>query len=48
MSVMFTAGLTLGISVGAMNVSDEWNRLFPEYKFIDARQFLTEAWQGKA
>lgn len=41
------AGMTLGISVGALNVSDEWNRLLPDYKFIQTHQFLSKAWQGK-
>ncbi|TVY54994.1 hypothetical protein LSUE1_G009116 [Lachnellula suecica] len=28
-------------------VSDEWNRLLPDYKFTDAEEFLTKAWAGK-
>ena len=44
---MFLAGMSLGISVGALNVSDEWNRLLPDYKFIQPHQFLSGAWQGK-
>lgn len=41
------AGALLGISAGAWNVSDEWNRLLPDYKFIQAEAFLTEAWRSK-
>lgn len=41
------AGMTLGISAGALNVSDEWNTLFPEYKFIQPRELLSEAWKGR-
>jgi hypothetical protein len=42
-----TAGILLGISAGALNVSDEWNKLLPDYKFTKAEDFLTEAWRGK-
>lgn len=44
---MFLAGMSLGISCGALNVSDDFNRLFPDYEFVQPRQFLLEAWQGK-
>lgn len=44
---MLLAGFTLGISVGALNVSDEWNQLLPDYKFVQPRRFLSEAWQDK-
>ncbi len=43
----FTAGMLLGISAGALSVSDEWNRLLPDYEFARAEDFLTEAWGGK-
>jgi hypothetical protein len=42
-----TAGIVLGISVGAASVSDEWNQLLPDYKFTKAEDFLAEAWRGK-
>ncbi|KAK4040021.1 hypothetical protein C8A01DRAFT_35988 [Parachaetomium inaequale] len=42
-----TAGILLGISVGAASVSDEWNQLLPDYKFTKAEDFLAEAWHGK-
>jgi hypothetical protein len=28
-------------------VSDEWNRLLPDYKFTDAEEFLSKHWAGK-
>ncbi|KND90003.1 hypothetical protein TOPH_05289 [Tolypocladium ophioglossoides CBS 100239] len=46
-SAMLLSGILLGISAGALNVSDEWNRLLPDYKFTQAENFLTEAWRGK-
>jgi hypothetical protein len=42
-----TAGILLGISAGALSVSDEWNKLLPDYEFTKAEDFLTEAWRGK-
>lgn len=29
-------------------VSDDWNRLLPDYKFTDAEEFLEKHWKGKA
>lgn len=29
-------------------MSDEWNRIFPDYKFSGADEFLTGAWAGNA
>ena len=43
----FLAGMTLSIDAGALNVSDEWNRLFPDYEFTQPREFLTEIWKDK-
>ncbi|KAK4199963.1 NAD(P)-binding protein [Triangularia verruculosa] len=43
----FLSGMLLGISVGVMRVSDEWNRLLPAYKFTGVEEFLTEAWENK-
>ncbi|KAG9497870.1 hypothetical protein J7337_010742 [Fusarium musae] len=34
----------LGIKHGALRVSDEWNKLVPEYKFTQPDEFLTKAW----
>lgn len=41
------ASMLLGISAGALNVTDEWNQLLPEYKFTQAEEFLDKAWKGK-
>ena len=47
LAASFTAGMLMGISVGALSVSDEWNRLLPDHEFIKAERFLTEAWSSK-
>jgi hypothetical protein len=39
--------MLLGISAGALNVTDEWNQLLPDYKFTQAEEFLGEAWKSK-
>ena len=44
---MLVAGMLLGISAGALMVTDEWNRLLPDYRFVQAAEFLTEAWRDK-
>ena len=41
------SGMLLVISVGALDTSDEWNRLLPDYRFTSAEDFLTKAWHGK-
>ena len=46
-STKLMAGILLGISAGALRVSDEWNRLLPDYRFTQADDFLTEAWCDK-
>ncbi|AEO63012.1 c5a12611-8c66-427a-80e9-ed35e016708b [Thermothielavioides terrestris] len=43
----FIGGMILGISAGHLSVSDEWNRLLPDYKFTQAEEFLAAAWRGK-
>lgn len=47
-SGMLLAGFSLGISVGALNVSDGWNRILADYEFAQPNEFLSEAWRGKA
>ncbi|USP76689.1 uncharacterized protein yc1106_03963 [Curvularia clavata] len=32
---------------GAWNVSEEFNEMFPEYKFMSLEEYLTKAWEGK-
>jgi hypothetical protein len=44
---MLVSGMLLGISAGALEVTDEWNRLLPDYQFTQAADFLAEAWRGK-
>ncbi|KAF4340897.1 2`-hydroxyisoflavone reductase [Fusarium beomiforme] len=34
----------LGIKHGALQVSEEWNILLPDYKFTQPEEFLAEAW----
>ncbi|KAF4943578.1 hypothetical protein FGADI_13311 [Fusarium gaditjirri] len=36
--------LLLGFKHGAMKVSDEWNKILPEFEFTQPEEFLTEAW----
>ncbi|KAH8747596.1 hypothetical protein F5883DRAFT_474278 [Diaporthe sp. PMI_573] len=38
------SGFVLAFSAGIINVSDEWNRLLPDYKFTQTEEFLSEAW----
>jgi hypothetical protein len=47
LSGILLAGMLLGISAGALNVSDEWNRLLPDYTFTQAEEFLSKAWRDK-
>jgi hypothetical protein len=47
LAASFTAGMLLGISAGALSVSDEWNQLLPDYEFTKAEEFLAAAWRGK-
>lgn len=32
---------------GSWDVSDEWNRRYPDFKFQSAEEYLTKAWEGK-
>ncbi|EXM15567.1 NmrA-like domain [Fusarium oxysporum f. sp. vasinfectum] len=34
----------LGIKHGALRVSEEWNKLLPDYEFTQPEEFLTKAW----
>ncbi|KAK4501345.1 hypothetical protein PRZ48_007153 [Zasmidium cellare] len=42
-----TAGMILAIEAGALDTSDEWNRVFPEYDFTQAEEFLEGVWRGR-
>lgn len=41
------AGVLLAMSTGAFSVSDEWNRLLPDYEMTRAEDFLADAWRDK-
>ncbi|KAH6975167.1 hypothetical protein BKA56DRAFT_490115 [Ilyonectria sp. MPI-CAGE-AT-0026] len=34
-------------AMGTWSVSDEWNRLLPDYRFTSAEEYLTNVWEGK-
>lgn len=40
-------GTLLSSAKGAWNVSDAYNRLFPDYKFSQIEEFLGKVWEGK-
>lgn len=40
-------GILLSSVKGAWDVSDELNRLLPDYKFNKIEEFLTKVWAGK-
>jgi hypothetical protein len=40
-------GILLSSAKGAWAVSDEFNQLFPDYKFTEIEDFLTKVWDGK-
>ncbi|OOF98858.1 hypothetical protein ASPCADRAFT_162634 [Aspergillus carbonarius ITEM 5010] len=43
----FASGILLAISARSFEVSDEWNRLLPDYKFTAMEEFLSDAWREK-
>ncbi|KAI1461939.1 NAD(P)-binding protein [Annulohypoxylon moriforme] len=42
-----TRNLLQGIHRGAYDVTDEWNKLLPDYKFTQVEDFVKEYWGGK-
>jgi hypothetical protein len=46
-SKMIMRGVLLSFGQGAWTVTDEWNRLLPDYKFVQAEDFLKEVWGSK-
>ncbi|KAH9906562.1 hypothetical protein F4778DRAFT_778952 [Xylariomycetidae sp. FL2044] len=40
-------GVLLSSAKGAWDSSDEMNRLFPDYRFTAAAEFLADVWEGK-
>lgn len=41
-------GILLSSLKGAWDSSDDFNKLFPGYKFTVAERFLRQVWEGKA
>jgi hypothetical protein len=39
--------ILLNMTTGHGYVSDEWNRIFPDYKFTTTEEFLTEIFANK-
>ncbi|OTB15214.1 hypothetical protein K445DRAFT_318054 [Daldinia sp. EC12] len=42
-----SARILIAISRGAYDVTDEWNKILPDYKFTRLEDFLTTVWGGK-
>ncbi|KAI8713741.1 NmrA domain-containing protein [Fusarium sp. LHS14.1] len=46
----FSKGAIIGVLIamtrGVWTVSDEWNKIFPDYKFTKVEELLKEAWKG--
>jgi hypothetical protein len=34
------------LAAGGWSISDEWNRLLPDYKFISAEEYLSNVWKA--
>lgn len=47
LSTKVPIGILLSSVNGAWDVSDEFNQLFPDYKFDDLEGFLNKVWDGK-
>jgi hypothetical protein len=43
-SKMASRGVLIACCRGAWTVSDEWNRLLPDYKFTKVEEFLRGIW----
>jgi hypothetical protein len=43
---MAIAGVLIAMTRGVWTVSDEWNKIFPDYKFTKVEELLKEAWKG--
>ncbi|KAF6805454.1 hypothetical protein CMUS01_14608 [Colletotrichum musicola] len=46
-SKVVARGLLISTGYGALEVSDEWNKLLPDWKPMKAREFLQEVWGAK-
>lgn len=40
-------GTLLSSAKGAWDVSDAFNQLLPDYKFVQIEEFLAKVWDGK-
>lgn len=43
-----TRGILLAMSRGVYAVSDEWNRLLPDYEFTQVEDYVKKVWGGKS
>ncbi|KAK7755000.1 hypothetical protein SLS62_003084 [Diatrype stigma] len=43
-----TRGILLAMSRGVYAVSDEWNRLLPDYQFTQVEDYVKKVWGGKS
>jgi hypothetical protein len=46
-AVSVTSSILISISRGVWTVSDEWNRLLPEYKFSQPEDFVRRLWSAR-
>ncbi|KAF2833808.1 NAD(P)-binding protein [Ophiobolus disseminans] len=46
-STQFVLTFFQAMKSGAWDVGDEFNKRFPEYKFVGAEEYLSKAWEGK-
>ncbi|CAJ2513767.1 Uu.00g018860.m01.CDS01 [Anthostomella pinea] len=46
-STLVHRGYLLSVGRGAWTVSDEWNKLLPDYEFTQVEDFLKTVWAGK-
>ncbi|CAJ2504906.1 Uu.00g123000.m01.CDS01 [Anthostomella pinea] len=44
---MATRGILVAVGRGAYDVTDDWNRILPDYKFTQVEDFLKKVWGGK-
>lgn len=44
---IFTAKTIVSVYQGSWEVSDEWNKIYPDYKFTTIQEFLEKWWAGK-
>ncbi|KAI4731795.1 NAD(P)-binding protein [Aureobasidium sp. EXF-10728] len=47
LSRYMVSGILQAISAGDLVSSDEWNKLLPDFKFVQPEEFLASVWAGK-